>query len=717
MRTTAVVAAAIAMALLAGVEGAGRGEGTERMARRLAALAEAADPLRNSILNAERAALLRQRFRQSETVDIGFGLGRELLKAGDTDAAVDLLEMLIDAIESTNVPDRQTLLTTGEELLALAYLRAGEQGNCLGRHSGASCVFPIGGSGVHQVKEPALAAARLYERLLERAERPSYIWLLNLSHMSAGTYPESVPDRWRIPAERLASTGPFARFVDVAPRAGVDMVGGAGGSIMDDFDNDGDLDLVASDWRLGRQMLYFRNEGKGRFSERTVEAGLEGETGGLNLVHADYDNDGDLDILVLRGGWLFDQGRQPNSLLSNRGDGTFEDVTEEAGLLSFHPTQTAAWADFDGDGWLDLFVGNESGGGEVHPCELFRNQRDGTFLDVAAASGVDNVGFVKGVTWGDYNRDGRPDLYLSRYGQTNVLYRNDGPRGRGWAFTDVTASAGVAEPIASFPAWFWDFDNDGWLDLFVASFTGFTEESLDTLASEYLGRRADAPYSRLYRNNRDGTFKDVTRAVGLDMPLAVMGGNFGDFDGDGYLDLYLGTGEPSLSTLVPNRLFRNDAGRRFVDVTTAAGVGHLQKGHGVSVGDVDGDGDQDLYCVLGGAYSGDVYPNALFENPGNRHHWVTLRLRGDRENRSAIGAQVEISVASPAGARTIVRTIGSGGSFGSSSLQEEIGLGDGTAILRLSVRWPATGRVEQYQNLPIDQVLTLREGREVGGRR
>jgi len=688
-----------------------RSAGTIAMARRLADLAAAADPLRNPILNQQRAAVLQRRFADDPSTEIGFGAIRELLRAGDTAAALDIATTLEFALDRVRVPDRDVLLTTARELTALAYLRDAEQRNCLSMHNAESCLLPVVGRGVHQLKSSALAAAHIYESLLEQSDRPSYRWLLNLAHMSAGDYPAGVPSRWRIPPERFASQAPFARFLDVAASSGVAMVGGAGGAILDDFDGDGDLDLVASSWQLTDQMRYYRNDGHGRFTERTAAAGLIGETGGINLVQADFDNDGDIDVLVLRGGWLFDQGRQPSSLLANRGDGTFEDVTEKAGLLGFHPTQSAAFADYDGDGWLDLFIGHESSGGDPHPCELFHNNHDGTFTEVGAAAGVANVGFVKGVAWGDYNNDGRPDLYLSRYGQPNILYRNDGPQQGGWKFTDVTAAAGVAEPINSFPCWFWDFDNDGWLDLFVASFTGFTAESLDLLAGPYVGRAASEPHSRLYRNNRDGTFSDVSRAVGLDTPLAVMGANFDDFDNDGLPDIYLGTGEPSLATLVPNRMFRNDRGLRFQDVTTAAGVGHLQKGHAIAVGDVDGDGDQDIYCVMGGSYVGDVYPNALFRNPGNAAHWIALNVRGTRENRFAVGARVAVTVETPAGSRVIYRTVGHGSSFGATTLQQQIGLGAALRIRDVAVRWPSSGQVEHFDGLVLDHLFTLTEGR------
>jgi hypothetical protein len=189
-----------------------------------------------------------------------------------------------------------------------------------------------------------------------------------------------------------------------------------------------------------------------------------------------------------------------------------------------------------------------------------------------------------------------------------------------------------------------------------------------------------------------------------------MGTNFGDIDNDGFEDIYVGTGATDLWVLMPNVMFRNDRGRAFQDVTTSGGFGHLQKGHGVSFGDVDGDGDQDVYAVIGGWYSGDGFPNVLFENPGHGNHWLTLRLEGVRSNRAAIGARIKVTTRTASGERDIHRVVGTGGSFGSSSLQQEIGLGRALAIRSLEVRWPTSGAVQIFQDVPMDRVLRIREG-------
>jgi hypothetical protein len=214
----------------------------------------------------------------------------------------------------------------------------------------------------------------------------------------------------------------------------------------------------------------------------------------------------------------------------------------------------------------------------------------------------------------------------------------------------------------------------------------------------------------LYRNQGDGTFADVTREAGLDRVLVSMGANFGDLDNDGYLDFYVGTGEPGLGALMPNRMFRNAGGERFQDVTTAGGFGHLQKGHGIAFSDLDNDGDQEVYAVFGGAYEGDAFQNALFENPGNANHWLHLRLEGVRSNRSAIGARLEVVVPEGKAYRSIFATVSTGGSFGSASLQQEIGLGPAPSISRLKVTWPASGLVQAFEKLEVDRAYHLREG-------
>ena len=724
-KNTAALLGIIAAGLYGLLTGCGSSEqqqagNTRRMAERLEAIADSADPATHPYVNSLRVGYYRdlvEQLRESgaaadprgrvRLLDARFTLASELLRVGNSEEAAQEYRQLQ---ASADPRFRNTL----RMLVGISCLRLGEQENCILRHDIDSCLLPIRGSGVHQDQRGSRAAVDEFLAVLEaNPEDLAARWLLNLAFMTLGEYPHALPEHYLIPPEAFASDYDIGRFDDVAPVLGLDAVGLSGGGIMEDFDGDGHLDIIASSWGLRDQIRYFRNRGDGTFADLTAEAGLTGIVGGLNALQADYDNNGSADVLVLRGAWLDRDGQYPNSLLANLGGGSFADATEAAGLLTSHPTQTAAWGDFDNDGWVDLFVGNETVSAERHPCELFRNSGAGgspvRFRDEAEAAGVDVSGYVKGVVWGDFDNDGRLDLYVSRLSpdEPNMLYHNRGEDGNGrWRFTDVAAEAGVTGPAHSFPAWFWDYDNDGWQDLFAAGFKG----DVGDVAAAYLGLPHDAQTPRLYRNNGDGTFSDATREAGLDEPLIAMGSNYGDLDNDGYLDCYIGTGDPYLATIVPNRMFRNAAGGYFQDVTTSGGFGHLQKGHGVAFGDIDHDGDQDVFAVIGGAFTGDVYQNVLFRNPGHGNRWIKLKLEGRRSNRSAIGARIRIRVLTEAGTRSIESTVSSGGSFGASSLQREIGLGRAESIESLEVFWPASGERQVFRDLPMEKTLYIREG-------
>ena len=689
-------------------------ESTRKMAAYLQRIADEteANPIRNVHANKARVARLKQvpvPADPAQRISYLSQLGQEQLHAGYNQDAIDTFTAILAMMQSDARLGTPESILAIEDYLAISYMRLAEEENCLESHSIDRCLWPIREGGVHKRERGSRAAIALYRDILASApDDLNAVWLMNVAYMTLGLYPDSVPAAWRIPPEALESEYDIGRFPDRAMQRGVDVLGLSGGAAMDDFNGDGLLDIFASSWGLRDSLSFMVNNGDGPFSHRASRAGLTGLTGGLNLVHADYDNDGDLDVFILRGAWLGEG--HPNSLLRNRGDGRFDDVTEAAGLLSFHPTQTAAWGDYDNDGWLDLFIGNEtSPQGGPHPSELYRNNGDGTFTDVAAEAGLRIMEYVKAGVWGDYDNDGDIDLYVSNWQSPNHLFRNDGPDEEGrWRFTDVTEQAGVAEPVVSFPAWFWDYDNDGWLDLFVS---GWKAQAGD-MAAEYLGRPVKAELPRLYRNRGDGTFEDVTRAARLDKVMYTMGCNFGDLDNDGFLDFYVGTGDPDFRSLMPNRMFRNAGGAYFQEVTQSGGFGHLQKGHGVAFGDYDEDGDQDIYAVIGGAYEGDVFSNVLFENPGHGHRWVTLRLEGRTSNRSAIGARVTLQVEESGATRTIHRVVGSGGSFGASSLQLEVGLGRADALNAIEVWWPASGLRQRFAHLEMDRMYRIVEGED-----
>jgi hypothetical protein len=285
----------------------------------------------------------------------------------------------------------------------------------------------------------------------------------------------------------------------------------------------------------------------------------------------------------------------------------------------------------------------------------------------------------------------------------NFLYHANGDG----TFTDVAAKLGVQKPLTSFTTWFFDYDNDGWLDLFVVSFP----PSVAEFVKHYLKMPPLAETLTLYRNNGDGTFADVSARLGLDRVVPAMGANFGDLDNDGYLDVYLGTGAPSLAALMPNIMLKNDAGRRFLDVTETTGTGHLQKGHAIAFTDLDNDGDEEVILNVGGAVPGDHYDDAVFLNPGGfGNNWISLKLVGVKTNRAALGARIRLTLAGGGeGSNLRYREVTSGGSFGASSLAQHIGLGKASKIATLEIDWPVSRTTQTFHDVPVNRFLEIRE--------
>ena len=615
------------------------------------------------------------------------------MNAGTPEPGIALLERVLAAYRDTlSRQDAETLQAD----LAMAYYRIGEQSNCATGVDSDTCILPLSNDAVHRQKLGATEAAKIYEALLGDPEvdidnAMVYRWMLNICAMQLGRYPQGVPQRWVIDPKVFASDHDIGRFKDVAAARGIVQLGRAGGAILEDFDNDGHLDLMISHMGVDDPLQYFHNNGDGTFTRATEKAGLKGQLGGLNIVQVDYDNDGCIDVFIPRGAWYHDKGQIPSSLLHNNCDGTFTDVTAKAGLLNGYPTQTAVWADFNGDGLLDLFIGNEIMRDKVawpasaKSFRLYINQGDGTFIDVSDQTGIALNGMIKGATADDYDNDGKPDLYVTSMSGPNHLFKNLG--GKIPKFVDVTEQAGVGAPAQSFTTWFFDYDNDGWPDIFVSGYATNVSNIVREMLGDKAGAKGERP--RLYHNNHDGTFTDVSRQMHLDSLLLTMGANYGDLDNDGWLDFYLGTGAAPLGNIVPNQMFRNDAGRDFQNVTTSGGFGHLQKGHAVAFGDIDNTGVQDVFEEIGGAMTGDKFYSVLFKNPGNANHWVKLDLVGVSSNRFAVGARVRVRVREADGKpRDIYRTVGSGGSFGSSPLRLHVGLGSARSIDEIEIRWP-----------------------------
>ncbi len=580
-------------------------------------------------------------------------------------------------------------------------------------------IFPSWQNTCPSENQHLITAISILKQLLAiNADDLTAKWLLNLAYMKIGQYPKGVPKNYLIDPAVFESAENIPRFKNIASQIGIDHFGLSGGTLLEDLDGDNLIDIIATSVDIRTQIRYFHNNGDGTFIDKTAEAGLLGITGGDNIIQGDYDNDGFVDLFIVRGAWLGSLDNYPYTLLHNNGNGTFTDVTIKAGLAKkFYPALSVAWADFDNDGYLDLYVGSQmslntllpaavdpttTAAVKFYPSQLFHNNGNGTFTDIAKEAGVENRHHTTAVSWGDYDKDGYPDLYVSNLGSNNRLYHNN----RNKTFTDVAMELNVTEPFYSTTAWFWDFNNDGNLDIFVPNYTIVTDE----IIAGYLNLPiAQKTANRLYRGDGQGGFRDVSSEQDFNYPIAGAGSNLGDIDNDGFPDLFLGNSPLFNEGIFPQKVLRTVKGKHFSDITKAGGFGYIGEGSCVSFADLDNDGDQDILQEITDPQFGPQTTN-LFENPGFGNNWITIKLIGVKSNRSAIGARIQIEVKEKDGNRFIYADVNSGGSFGANSLQQEIGLGQAVKINSLKIFWPTSNLTQIFENVPINEFLEIHEG-------
>jgi hypothetical protein len=478
-----------------------------------------------------------------------------------------------------------------------------------------------------------------------------------------------------IPATAPAYAG--VTFTDVTAVAGLRSPGGSTFSTWGDYDSDGDADLLFL--HVNGKELY-RNEGDGTFLDVTQIVGITDISKGASTgMFMDFDNDGDLDLFM--GGAYGDLG---DLLYENNGDGTLTDVSQMAGMKSEVRTYLGSISfDYDNDGLLDIFVTNWAD--RPYPNFLYHNEGNGYFMDIAEQTALYRVDYSDGIAPGDYDNDGDLDIFITRAVQTgyntdlgNVLYRNEG----NGVLVDVTQQAGLQRQGFDIDTFFWDYDNDGDLDLFLHCWPSYFEGIVDET-------------NALYENNGDGTFTDVTLSAGitpLDTPC--VGAYYGDYDNDGWLDLCITYSNFSTA------LYHNNGDGTFANVGREAGIAGTNTGS-FSFVDYDNDGDLDIFTAK---YFGSQV--ALYRNDGAPNHWLQLRLVGAQSNRDAIGARVKVT----AGGLPMLREVA--GCSGAGTKQDRLplhfGLGSNLRADVIEIRWPG-GMTQTFTDIPADQRLTIHE--------
>jgi hypothetical protein len=441
-----------------------------------------------------------------------------------------------------------------------------------------------------------------------------------------------------------------------------------------DYDNDGFEDLFVANASASESNFLYRNNGDGTFAKMAGSA-VSASGNSVGAGWGDYDNDGHLDLFVCnRGG----TSRTRNYLYRNDGHGGFTRINTSPLATDFLFTLVSAWGDFDRDGYLDVVVGNHSGDGKVS----YRNQGDGAFGRVDSGPMALNDGDVIGCAWGDYDNDGWPDLFVAGYFAVNRLYHNEG----NGMFVRVT-DGDVPNESGNFSGCAWgDYDNDGDLDLFVAK-----------------GGLRGIESNALYRNNGNGAFTRETEGGIVNDVGRHVGCAWGDYDNDGYLDLFV-----SQQSGRQNRLYHNNGDGTFTAVTDGDMVNDVSYSPNGAWADFDNDGFLDLF-VANGAFTIGSYNNFLYRNDGNDNHWLKLKLVGGPSNRAAIGAKVRVNATISGASRWQMREISGGSGFGSQdSLIAHFGLGDATHVDTVRIEWPS-GTVQELHDLAANQRLTITE--------
>ena len=528
-----------------------------------------------------------------------------------------------------------------------------------------------------------------------------YRWMLRALTLHAGRPEATIPEQFRLKVPQGARSG--FRLQDVTQSSGAGRLALGRGASWGDFDNDGREDILVGAERA--PFCLFRNLGDGSFTDVAAQMGLRDPVG-LGCYASqfiDYDNDGFQDVFFTSNGW---GGGGRLFLFHNESGSQFRDVTESAGLGGPLNAFGASWADFDNDGHVDLAVAtgiiDPEGGDRLR---LYHNEGNGVFREVGQQAGLIQKARWISVAWGDYDGDGRQDLLATSFDKGPFLFRNLG-EGR---FEDVSVKTGIRTNTQAYTPEFFDYDNDGNLDLFVSTYPGGDVEVKDMINAKLSG--ASVPPSQeqlLFHNNGDGTFTRVSRDAGIAGWYGGMSSQVGDFDNDGFDEIVIGTGNPALDWCEPKPLFHNDGHGKFVDVAHSAGLVHFGMLHGAALADYDNSGNLSLFGSFGGFYWGSRETSKLYRNLGSGNSSLEIRLIGTRSNRDAIGTKVSAF----AGENKVHKWVNGGNGFGcANSKIVHLGLGREKRVDRLDVLWPS-GLRQSFKNVLVGQRIEVTEGKD-----
>jgi ASPIC and UnbV/FG-GAP-like repeat len=524
-----------------------------------------------------------------------------------------------------------------------------------------------------------------------------YRWMLRTLTLHSGQAEKTIQESFRLKVPPAAPA--TFQFSDVTTNSGAGRLALGRGAAWGDFDNDGSDDILVGAERAPFRLL--RNRKDGTFEDVAQNLGLV-DPEGLGCYASqfvDYDNDGFQDIFLTSNGW---GGGGRLFLFHNDRGKRFTDVTRAAGLAEPVNAFGSSWADYDNDGLVDLAVA----AGIVDPAagdriRLYHNEGNGKFREIGEQAGLLQKARWISVCWGDYDGDGRQDLLATSYDAGPFLFRN---LGHG-SFEDVSGRCGIRSSQHAYTCEFLDFDNDGKLDIFVST---YPEGDYKTMIDSKISRSvADhSQHQLLFRNNGDGTFRNITEAAAITGWFGAMSSQNGDLDNDGFEEILLGTGNPALDWCEPKVILHNNGKNQFTDVAESSKLVHFGMLHGMALSDYDDSGNLSLFGSFGGFYWGSRETSRLYRNSGSGNNSLEIRLVGTRSNRDAIGAKITAL----AGQGTIHKWVNGGTGFGSGNSRcVHLGVAREKKVKHLQIDWPSGVR-QSFQFIDAGQRIEITEG-------